>query len=305
VLNARLRGRWRQGGLTVARIGQPSDLTFPVQELGAGTQTLQELVDGGIGFAETLANATHPLVIVGAGTVARDDGAAVLALASRLSLQREGWNGFNVLHTAASRVGGLELCLVPAAGGLDVAGMIEAAERSELDALFLLGADEIDTSRLGSTFVVYQGHHGDRGAAAADVVLAGAAYTEKHGTYVNFEGRPQRAKLAVFPPGEAKEDWKILRALMAALGIESRINTLGDARARIAEVAPHLAEIDVVTPAVWSELAGGGELDRSSFASPAVDFYQTNPISRASDVMAECSRVHAERTTAAATGTHG
>jgi NADH-quinone oxidoreductase subunit G len=305
VLNARIRGRWRQGGLTVARIGQPADLTYPVQDLGAGPQTLQELVDGGIAFAETLSRAKHPLIIVGPGVMARADGGVALALASRLPVQREGWNGFNVLHAAASRVGGLELGIVPGPGGRDTAGILEGTESGAIEAVFLLGADELDTRRLGNAFVIYQGHHGDRGASAADVILPGAAYTEKHGTYVNFEGRPQRAKLAVFPPGDAKEDWKILRALMAALGIPSSINTLGDVRARLAQIAPHLAEIDVITPASWAEIRAGGSLERAAFTSPIVDFYQTNPISRASGVMTKCSEQLAEREGSVATGTHG
>jgi NADH-quinone oxidoreductase subunit G len=153
--------------------------------------------------------------------------------------------------------------------------------------------------------VVYQGHHGDRGAMAADVVLPGAAYTEKHATYVNTEGRPQRAKLAVFPPGEAKEDWKILRALSGALGKPLPLNTLGDVRARIAELAPHLADIDMVTRAEWTAFGVAGTVERTAFVSPATDFYRTNAISRASPVMAECAALAAERASQAATGTHG
>ncbi len=309
VLNARIRKRWRQGAFKVGRIGPLVDLTYPVEELGAGTQTLQELVDGRIGFSEVLKGAKKPLIIVGPGAIARADGAAVLAAARALAeacgaIQDE-WCGFNVLHTAASRVGGLDLGVLPGEGGRDVAGILEGASTGGIEVVYLLGADEIDTSRLGNAFVVYQGHHGDRGAVAADVVLPGAAYTEKHGTYVNLEGRPQRAKLAVFPPGEAKEDWKILRALSGALGRTLPLNTLGDVRARIAELAPHLADIDMVTPADWAPFGAAGSMDKAAFVTTAADFYQTNPISRASRVMAECTALAAERALQAATGTHG
>ncbi|MFO1068222.1 MAG: NADH-quinone oxidoreductase subunit NuoG [Geminicoccaceae bacterium] len=309
VLNTRLRKRWRQGGFKVARIGAANDLTYPVEDLGAGPQTLAELAEGRIAFAETLKNAKRPMLIVGPGALARDDGAAVLALARTVAescgMVRDDWNGFNVLHGAASRVGGLELGLVPGEGGRDVEGILEGAAAGDIEVVFLVGADELDMHRLGKAFVVYLGHHGDRGAAAADVVLPGAAYTEKHATYVNIEGRPQRARLAVFPPGEAKEDWKILRALSDALGFASDINTLGDVRAAIAGLAPHLAAIDEVTPAAWGEFGKAGTLGKAAFASPVADFYKTNAISRASGVMAECSTLAAERAAQGATGTHG
>ncbi|HMR31825.1 MAG TPA: NADH-quinone oxidoreductase subunit NuoG [Geminicoccaceae bacterium] len=309
VLNARIRKRWRQGQFKVARIGPPVDLTYPVEELGAGTATLQELADGRIGFSDVLKGAKKPLIIVGPGAVARPDGAAVLAAARALAeacgAVQDEWCGFNVLHTAASRVGGLDLGILPGEGGCDVAGILDGASGGEIEVVYLLGADEIDTSRLGNAFVIYQGHHGDRGAIAADVILPGAAYTEKHATYVNLEGRPQRAKLAVFPPGEAKEDWKILRALSGALGRPLPVSTLGDVRARIAGIAPHLAEIDMVTPAEWSAFGTAGAMDKAAFATTAGDFYQTNPISRASPVMAECTALAAERAEQAATGTHG
>jgi NADH-quinone oxidoreductase subunit G len=170
--------------------------------------------------------------------------------------------------------------------------------------LFLLGADEIDISNLGDSFVVYQGHHGDRGAARADVILPGSAYTEKNATYVNTEGRPQRAKLAVFPPGEAKEDWKILRALSEVLGRKVPLDTLPQVRARLAELVPALAEPDVIQPAAWGQFGGPGKLDPAPFGYPIADFYRTDPISRSSSVMAECSALHAD-SAPQATGTYG
>jgi NADH-quinone oxidoreductase subunit G len=219
-------------------------------------------------------------------------------------MARDDWRGFNVLHTAAARVGALELGLTPAAGGHDVAGMLERVGTGELEVVFLLGADEIDVDALDDAFVIYQGHHGDRAAARADVILPGAAYTEKDAVYVNTEGRPQRAKLAVFPPGEAKEDWKILRALSEVLGRKVPLDTLGQVRARMAEIAPALATPDLIEPAAWEPFGEPGKLDGAAFCYPITDFYRTDPISRSSAVMAECSALHLDAAPQA-TGTYG
>ncbi len=263
-----------------------------------------------------LEKAERPMLILGQGALSRSDGNAVLAavrdIVNRYGFVKEGdvddaatpsWNGFNVLHTAASRVGALDLGLVPGKGGKDVAAMIKAAGKGELEVLYLLGADEIDVDGLGDAFVIYQGHHGDRAAPRADVILPGAAFTEKNATYVNTEGRPQRAKLAVFPPGEAKEDWKIVRALSEAVGHKLPLDTLDQVRARMVEIAPVLAEPDVIQPAPWQGVGRAGKLLTSPFTSPTLDFYRTDPISRASAVMAECSALHAS--SEEATGTHG
>ena len=195
-------------------IGEASHPTYHVTRLGEGGAALRAVLDGSSDFAKVLEAAERPMIVLGAGALARPDGAAVLAacwqIADRYGLFRGGWHGFNVLHRAAARVGALDIGFLPGEGGKDLAGMMGGG----VDLLWLLGADEFDTGRIGAdTFVVYQGHHGDRGAARADVILPGAAYTEKDGLYVNTEGRVQEGRLGVFPPGEAREDWKILRAL--------------------------------------------------------------------------------------------
>ncbi|HET6521597.1 MAG TPA: molybdopterin-dependent oxidoreductase, partial [Geminicoccaceae bacterium] len=314
VLNARIRKRWLRGGFTVGRIGPAFPLTYRVHELGAGPQTLGEVLGGGHGFCDPLKRAERPMLILGMGALARPDGAAVLAaareLAERYGMVRGDWNGFNVLHTAAARVAGLDLGFVPRGGGRDVEGILRGAEVGEIDVVYLLGADEIHAARFGRAFVIYQGHHGDRGAARADVILPGAAYTEKNATYVNTEGRPQRGRLAVFPPGDAKEDWKIIRALSEVLGHTLPYNTLEGVRARMAEIAPHLADYDAIAPAAWGPFGAPGPMDSAApFAPPIEDFYRTDPISRASLVMARCAE---ELGSAAgipdrrgATGTHG
>jgi NADH-quinone oxidoreductase subunit G len=307
LVNARLRKRWLRGGFAVGRIGSPGDLTYGARDLGAGPPTLEEIASGSHELCKVLEKAERPMLIVGPGAVARPDGAAVLAaarrVAERFSMVGEGWNGFNVLHTAAGRVGGLELGILPGEGGRDVAGIMDGVEQGAIEVVFLLGADEIDPERLKQAFVIYQGHHGDRAAPHADVILPGAAYTEKHGTYVNLEGRPQRAKLAVFPPGEAREDWRILRALSEVLGRTVPLDDLGQVRARIAEIAPRLARIDEIEPAAWEPFGAKRKPGKAPFVSPVEDFYRTNAICRASRVMAECSGLLAPEREA--TGTDG
>lgn len=294
LVNARLRKRYLAGGFPVGMVGPAVDLSFSVRHLGAGPQTLEELAEGTHGFSAVLEKAEKPLVIVGMGALARPDGAAVLAacraVAERHAMVGDDWNGFNVLHTAAARVGGMDLGLVPGAGGLDRDAMIAAAEAGSLKLLYLLGADELPMARLGDCFVIYQGHHGDAGAHRADVILPGAAYTEKNGLYVNTEGRVQEGRLAIFPPGEAREDWRILRALSDVLGKRLPYDDLTAIRARMTERAPHFAAIDEIEPATWGSFGSPDEMDAAPFASPIANYYMTDPISRASEIMAACTR---------------
>ncbi len=288
VLNARIRKRWRQGGVSIGLIGQRADLGYDYTYLGAGADAVQAL---------QASDAKRRLVIIGPGAYARADGAAVLATIATAAAARgalaDTWNGFSVLHTAASRVAGLDLGLVPAAGGKDVAGMLAGG----MDVLYLLGADEIDSSRLGTTFVVYQGSHGDAGAHRADVVLPGSAYTEKSGTYVNLEGRAQLAAKAAFAPGQAKDDWAIIRALSTHAGQTLPYDTIDALRAAMYRAAPQLARLDSLVaadPMAIMKLAGlGGPPSGLPFTNAIREFYLTNPIARASTVMGELAALTA------------
>jgi NADH-quinone oxidoreductase subunit G len=272
---------------------------------------LNALAAGDHPWAAMLRDAKNPMIVVGQGALARPDGARVLGTARHIAenggFVREDWNGFNVLHRAAARVGGLDLGFVPGAGGRDVGGIIAGCKSGDIEILYLLGADEIDTSDLGSAFVIYHGHHGDRGARSADVVLPGAAYTEKDGTYVNTEGRVQLARHAVFPPGDAREDWKIVRALSGAVGRPLPFDGLRELRRQMWEKYPILAEVDLVTRAEWRAFGEAGPVAADPFAYPIADFYQTDPISRASHTMARCSElfVDGRHPSPARTGTHG
>jgi len=299
VLNARIRKRYLHGGqVAIGSIGPVADLTYPVERLGAGPATLGELVEGRHGFFEKLKAAKNPLIIVGMGALAREDGAAVLALArelaDKLGAVREDWNGFAVLHTAAARVGGLDLGLVPGPGGRDVEGILAGCEKGEIAAVYLLAADEIDTKRLGKAFVIYQGHHGDAGAHRADVILPGAAYTEKPGTYVNTEGRVQLALRAAYPPGDAREDWAILRALSERLGKTLPYDTLDQVRTRLVAVNSSFAALDQQAAGHWGSFGTPGKPSDQPFASPIKNFYMTCPISRSSRTMAECTASRAQ-----------
>ncbi len=314
VLNARIRKRWLESGLPVASIGtEQPDLTYPYQHLGNGTQTLADIAAGNGTFFETLSKAERPMIVIGQGALTRADGESVLAAAATLAkavgaLSPDAdpeWNGFNVLHTAASRVAGLDLGLVPGEGGRDVWEMILAGRDGALDVLFLMAADEIVLDGMEDTFVVYQGSHGDRGAHRADVILPAATYAEKSGTYVNTEGRVQLANRAAFPPGEAREDWAILRALSDVLGKRLPFDSLQQLRAVMCEAHPHLGDEDTVLlgdPSEITRLADvAQDLDDAPFDTAVKDFYLTNPIARASGVMAELSALAKARANAGET----
>ncbi len=285
VLNARIRKRWRQGGLLVGVIGEAADLGYSYNHLGRSPAALQQFVD------HAPPAKVRPMFILGANALARPDGAAILALAAQaahsLGVIKDGWNGFNILHTTAARVAGLDLRFVPGPNGLTAAQMAAGG----VDVVFNLGADEIDIAP--GAFVIYQGSHGDRGANRADVILPGSAYTEKSATFANTEGRAQQTVRAVFPPGEAREDWTILRALSAEIGRPLPFDTLEQLRAKMYAAAPDLAAINMVRPVDPKALATlaerTGTIRDEPFRSPVRDFYLTNPIARASQIMAELS----------------
>jgi NADH-quinone oxidoreductase subunit G len=254
------------------------------------------------------------MIIVGQGALNRPDGAAVLKLAAQLGKTLglfkgdEGWNGFNILHDAAARVGSLDLGFVPQKDGKALGAIFDAAENDEMKVLYLLGADEIDMSRTGEAFVIYQGSHGDRGARFADIILPGAAYVEKSATYVNTEGRVQLTQRSVFPPGDAREDWTIIRALSQHLGATLPFDTLDQLRAKIYADHPHLAAIDEIEAGSIADVEklshGKAETGDEPFENAVEDFFLTNPIARASAIMNELSALAHEHDHGA-TGTDG
>jgi NADH-quinone oxidoreductase subunit G len=293
MVNARIRKRWLRGGMRVGLIGPAVDLSYPYRHIGNGPQAIRDLLNGQHEFAKVLQGAKRPMLILGAGALARPDGAAlhtaVRGLAQIFNMVQADWNGFNVMQLAAARTGGIDLGFLPQANGLGTNGILAAAESGKMDMVFLLGADEIDMKRLGKSFVIYQGHHGDAGAHRADVILPGAAYTEKSAIYVNTEGRPQRAQQAVFPPGEAREDWKIVRALSGVLLKTLPFDTLVQLRAKMTEACPLFADLGHAPKTEWVNFGKQGDLLNKDFGPAIRNFYMTDPISRASVTMAKCT----------------
>ncbi|WP_184719340.1 NADH-quinone oxidoreductase subunit NuoG [Caulobacter sp.] len=296
VLNARFRKQWIAGKTRFGVIGEKADLTFDYDYLGAGAQTMSSLAKSKSDFVAALKAAERPAIIIGQGALARADGAAILKAAASLGktikVVRDGWNGWNVLHTAAARVAGLDMGFVPAEGGLATSDMLKPGA---VDVLFLLGADECEASASGA-FKIYLGTHGDAGAHKADVILPGAAYTEKNGLYVNLEGRVQMGKRAVFPKGEAKEDWSVLRALSEVLGQKLPYDSLDQLRAKLFADHPTFGQIDFAPGSVPTSfdigaLGADGEVSDAPFESPIKAFHLTNPVARASVTMAECAAV--------------
>jgi len=294
VLNARIRRNWLATQMPVAIIGENVDLTYAAQWLGDEAALLDDVLSGKNKFAAKLKKAKHPMVIIGMGALTRPDGASVLGRARQIAeaygVVTDKWNGFNILHNAAARVAGLDMGFVPGRGGMDVAGMAAAAKAGSLDVLWALGADEIDYSVFASSFVIYQGHHGDAGAHHADIVLPGAAYTEKDGIYLNTEGRVQYANRAAFPPGEAREDWAIIRAVSGAIGKSIGMDSLAEVRDALCEAVPHFAMPDQIGAVKWAKFGGRARFKAVPVTSAIKNLYMTCAISRASETMAECRR---------------
>ncbi|MGO9461151.1 MAG: NADH-quinone oxidoreductase subunit NuoG [Rhodomicrobium sp.] len=311
VLNARFRKAWLQRRAKVVLIGPSADLTYPYEWLGNSLKALDDALDGRNGVLSTLRAASHPLIAVGQAALNHDAGENVLLKAAHLAAaamegkDASAWNPFNVLHASAAQVGGLDIGFVPGEEGFDVKGMLDSGD---IEVLYLLGADEFDVSHTGDAFVIYQGSHGDRGARLADIILPGSAYTEKNGTYVNTEGRVQLGERAVFPPGDAREDWTIIRALSEHLGAKLGFDNLRELRTAMYRDHPHLAAIDVVKAEGLPKLQIARDrlppLPDAPLVPLVEDYYQTNPVARASSVMAELSAVSQE-TQIGAAGTHG
>jgi NADH-quinone oxidoreductase subunit G len=294
LLNARLRKRYGQGGFKVASIGPILDLNYAYEPLGETIAVLKDIAAQKHPFAKVLTQAQAPMLILGPAALNRRDSWEILLLAQKIAsdtgMLRSDWNGFNVLHTAAARVGGLDLGFLPQKGGYAKEGILKAAQAGKIKVVYLLGADEVAMRDLGESFVIYQGHHGDAGAHRADVILPGAAYTEKNATYVNLEGRPQQTVQVVAPPGEAKEDWKIIRALASVLGHTLPYQTREEVRQRLVETNAIFSNVDEVTAAPWQtlETRTPETLSQVPFHLPIDNFYMTDPISRHSLVMAQC-----------------
>ena len=302
LINTRIRKAWIEGNLEIGMIGEAADLTYSYEHVGNSAADVAGFVASTSKFAKRFKKAKNPVIIVGAAALRGEAGQALLAalgqLAKETNVIHEDHNGFNILHAAASRVGGLDMGFLPGEGGLGTDAILEAAQQGAIKTVYLMGADELDTSKLKDAFVIYQGHHGDNGAHVADVILPGAAYTEKSGLYVNMEGRVQMADRATSPKGDAKEDWAILRALSAKVDRVLPYDSLDGLREKLMADHPTFMSLDTAPErAVFDAAALGakGTLSSAPLKNPIEDFYMTNPIARASNVMAECSAVIEEK----------
>ena len=299
VMNARIRKRYLSAGIPIGYIGETVDLTYPVDSLGNDPLLLDEINKKKHPFSQILKSAKKPLIIVGNGVLVRDDAKALLHIISEIvknfEVIHKGWNGFNVLHNAASRVAGLDIGFLPGKTGKSAKKMLNDAS-AKMGMIWLLGADEIEPTKLKDTFVVYQGHHGDVGAHCADVILPGAAYTEKNGIYLNFEGRVQEVKRATFPPGEAKDDWSIIRAFSGFIGHPLSFDSHDACRQMLVTSYPHFADIGQLQKSRWKKIGKSGKVLNNPILPALKEFYMTCPISRASQTMAN-SRTSRENNT--------
>ncbi len=281
VLNTRLRRAVRKNGAQVVNLGPVADLAFPVEQWGSEISTLKIMAQGAHPFVERLKAAKRPAIIVGEAALARADGLAVLHAARSIAdkyMIKDGWNGFNVLAQSASRVGALDI-------GFAAHGRVPAILASKPKVLFNYGADDVVVA---GSFHIYIGTHGDQAVKSADVILPSAAYTEKSATYVNLEGRVQQTQRAVFPVGDAREDWTIIRALSAVLGKQLSYDTLAQLRARMVAINPVFGT-DGMSPSAWTSFGEAGDIAPGVVMLGINDYFQTNVIARASRTMAECS----------------
>ncbi|XP_024141888.1 NADH-ubiquinone oxidoreductase 75 kDa subunit, mitochondrial isoform X2 [Oryzias melastigma] len=304
LFNARIRKSWLHNDLHVALLGKPVDLSYTYDHLGESPKVLQEIASGIHPFSQAVTKTKHPVVVVGSSCLQREDGAAVMAAVSSIARKahvsgevEETWKIVNVLHRVASQVAALDLGYKPG---------VKTIRENPPKVLFLLGADSGSVTRQDlpeDSLVIYQGHHGDVGAPMADIILPGAAYTEKRGTYVNTEGRAQQTRVAVTPPGMAREDWRIIRAISELAGVKLPYETLDEVRNRLAEVSPNLVRYDEVEEANYSKQVAElfQTVNQALLTEPLVppqltvrDFYMTDPVSRASQTMAKCVKAVTE-----------
>jgi NADH-quinone oxidoreductase subunit G len=288
VLNSRIGMRVRAGSLKVARIGEGHNQTYRIQDLGSSPKIIEELAIGTHEFTKVLKAAKYPMIIVGDGVYTRDDdGYAILSLIHKIvaeyNIMRDDWKGFNILHNYASIVGGLDI------------GFNNSIKLEELEFAYLLGADAVPFDKLKSAFIVYQGHHGDVGAASADVILPSAAYTEQSGIYVNLEGRPQIAEKAVAPVGVAKEDIEIIKELAGFLKIDIGIGNLQEIRTKLSKEYKIFASIDKITENKFTKFSSKDKLSKESIIAEPINYYMTDVISKNSVTMAKCVEAKEER----------
>lgn len=293
IINARIKKCTINNNLKIALIGEKTDLTYKYDYYGNEPQILEEILSNkNHDLAKALSTAKKPMIVVGASLLTRDDGLAIMnklyEICQQYDIVNENWQGFNLLQNAASRVGGMDLGFLPQSDSMDTRNIVKNASEGKIKLLYLLGSDEIDFSKLNDCFIIYQGHHGDKGAHAADVILPGAAYTEKDAIYVNTEGRVQTTKRAIFAPNEAKEDWQIINELIVSLLAGQYYSSLEQVRLEMQKKYPIFAQRDILVENKWSKFGQKSAISNKAFENPIKNFYMTDVISRVSKTMSLC-----------------
>jgi len=293
VLNARIGQKVRSGDMHVARVGEVSDQTYVIEDLGDNVSLLEEILSGKGELAKRLKEAKRPMLIIGDAALSRSDGQAILALThaivEKYNIISDDWNGFNILHNHASMVGGLDVGFVYGKSGNGSAEILKQSKDKKVKVLYLLGADDFDMSLIDQDcFVIYQGHHGDKGAERADVILPEAAYTEQDAIFVNMEGRPQYARAAISPLGLAKESWDIITRLANKLDLGMPFKNLADIRNMLAKENAVFANIGTVIPTNFIGFKSSVKLLKRPLEDVLTNYYMTDPISRSSVTMAKC-----------------
>lgn len=290
-INIRIGKMVRQNLMRTYRIGEKDDQTYPITELGNSTKILQDIDQGSHPLCKELSKAKKPIIIIGDGVLTRTDSLAILSLlqniAKKYFIIREDWNGFNILHNHASMVGSLDLGFY-SSKDCSITSILNKIKSKKIGLVYLLGADEIDHALLEDVFVIYQGHHGDNGVKNADIILPSASYTEKNATYVNLEGRPQRAYQAVRPPGEAKEDWVIINDIANEIHQKLPYANLYDLRENMEKNFPHLALTDQIITGEVKNIKNPDKVTSKLIKKTDFNYYMTDPISRNSLTMAKC-----------------
>jgi len=294
ILESRIRKAWLNSDMSIGRIGGDCKLSYPLIELGSKTSIFDALLNNSHSYNKVLEASSKPGFIIGEGVINRKDGYGIIGkirkIAEKYNAFNEEWNGLGFLHTSAGTVGALEVGFVPGNKGKNTTEIINSAHKGKIKFVWLLNTDDCDLDAFSNSFIVYQGHHGDKAAEIADVILPGRAYTEKEATYVNTEGRVQRTQQAVQSPGDSKEDWKIVRAFSSILGKPLPYNNISELRNRIEKINPYLTVENYVINGCLSNI-GDPDLKISNHDINPIDinYYMTCPISRFSETMAKCS----------------
>ena len=301
LINSRIVRKSKEKNYSVGLLGNKSELNYNYDYLGDDPSIIYDLIDNNNPFCEKLSEMNKPLMIIGQGALKGDEGEDYLnlciELANNYNFLKNDWNGFNVLHTAASRPGAMEIGFLPGERGKDLDQIIDGYKKGDISTLFLLGADEIEISEKTDCFVIYQGHHGDKGAIIADLILPSRSFNEQNGLFINTEGRIQESIRATFPIGEAKEDWEIISLISKKMGLENIDNSFEDLRSSLFQSFPHLADIDMcLSGEKLPEKIERKDIKQHVFKNSLNNFWLSNSITRSSRLMCERNNISVKTT---------